>query len=136
MYRMWGIRQIEIQIAEPFVPEPSVSEFEVDIGKLKRCKVPDADQIPAEVIEAGGEKLHSEVHNLIKLIWNREELPCQWKESTAIPIHRKGDKTECSTYRGISLPPTSYKILSNIPLSMLIPYEDEIIGGSPMWILL
>jgi hypothetical protein len=31
-----GIRQTEIQTAEPFVPEPSISEFEVSIGKLKR----------------------------------------------------------------------------------------------------
>jgi hypothetical protein len=33
-----GIRQTEIQTAEPFVPEPSISEVEVVIGKLKRCK--------------------------------------------------------------------------------------------------
>jgi hypothetical protein len=31
-----GIRQTEIQIAEPFVPQPSISEVEVAIGKLKR----------------------------------------------------------------------------------------------------
>jgi hypothetical protein len=39
-----------------------------------------------------------------------------------------GDKTDCSNYRGISLLSTSYKILSNILLSRLIPYGDEIIG--------
>jgi hypothetical protein len=39
-----------------------------------------------------------------------------------------GDKNECSNYRGISLLPTSYKIVSNILLSRLIPYADEIIG--------
>jgi hypothetical protein len=49
-----GIRQTEIQTAEPFVPEPSISEVEVAIGKLKRCKSPGADQIPAELIQAGG----------------------------------------------------------------------------------
>jgi hypothetical protein len=37
------MRQIEIHTAEPFVPEPSISEFEVAIGKLKRCKLPGAD---------------------------------------------------------------------------------------------
>jgi hypothetical protein len=45
-----GIRQTEIQTAEPFVPEPSISEIEVAIGKLKRYKLPGADQIPAELI--------------------------------------------------------------------------------------
>jgi hypothetical protein len=36
--------------AEPFVPEPSASEFEVPIGKMKRYKSPGVYQIPAEVI--------------------------------------------------------------------------------------
>jgi hypothetical protein len=62
------------------------------------------------------------------LIWNKEELPHQWKESIVIPIHKKSDKSECSNYRGISLLPTSNKILSNILLSRLIPYACEIIG--------
>jgi hypothetical protein len=62
------------------------------------------------------------------LIWNKKELPYQWKESFVIPVHEKGDKTECSNYRGISLMSTSYKILASIPLSLLIPYPDEIIG--------
>jgi hypothetical protein len=49
-----GIRQKEIQTAEPFVPEPSISEVEVAIGKLKKYKSPGTDQIPAELIQAGG----------------------------------------------------------------------------------
>jgi hypothetical protein len=52
--RVGGIRQTEIQTAEPFVPEPSSSEVEVAIGKLRRYKSPDADQIPAELIQAVG----------------------------------------------------------------------------------
>jgi hypothetical protein len=66
--------------AEPFVPEPSPSEVEAAIGKLKRYKSPGADHIPAELIQAGGGTLRSELHTLIKLIWNKEELPHQWKE--------------------------------------------------------
>jgi hypothetical protein len=89
---------------------------------------PGADQIPGELIQAGGKTLHSEIHKLIKLIWNKEELPHQRKESIVVPIHRKRDKTECSNYRGISFMPTSYKILSNILFSRLISYADEIIG--------
>jgi hypothetical protein len=70
-----GVGQIEIHAAEPFVSEPSASEVEVDSGNLKRYKLPGADQIPAELIQAGRETLHPEVHKLIKLIWNEEELP-------------------------------------------------------------
>jgi hypothetical protein len=48
------IRQAEIHTADPFVPEPSISEVEVAIGKLKRYKPPGADQIAAELIQEGG----------------------------------------------------------------------------------
>jgi hypothetical protein len=90
--------------------------------------LPGVDHSPTELIQAGGETLHSEICKLIKLIWNKEELPHQWKESIVIPIHKKGDKTECSNYRSMSLLPTSYKMLSKILLSRLIPYADKIIG--------
>jgi hypothetical protein len=59
------------------VAEPSASEVEVAIGKLKRYKSPGVVQIPADLIQAGGEPLCSEIHKLIKLIWNKEEMPHQ-----------------------------------------------------------
>jgi hypothetical protein len=71
-----GVGQTEIHTAEPFVPEPSASEVEVAIGKLKRYKSPGVDQIAAELIQAGGEIVRSEIHKLIKLMWNRERVNC------------------------------------------------------------
>jgi hypothetical protein len=65
---------------------------------------------------------------LINSVWNKEELPDQWKESVIVPVHKNGDKTDCNNYRGVSLLPTSYKMLSNILLSRLGQYADEIIG--------
>jgi hypothetical protein len=91
------------------VPEPSASEVEVAVGKLKRYKSPGSDQIPAELIQGGGETLRSEIHNFIKLIWNKEELPYQWKETNVVPTYNKGGKTDCSNCLGIPLLSISYK---------------------------
>jgi hypothetical protein len=55
-------------------------------------------------------------------------LPQQWKESIIVPIHKKGDKTDCNNCQGISFLLTAYKILSNILLARLTPYVNEIIG--------
>jgi len=52
----------------------------------------------------------------------------EWKESIIVPIQKKGDTTDCSNYMGISLLPTTYKLLSNILLSRLIPYAKEFMG--------
>jgi sorting nexin-29 len=86
------------------------------------------DQIPAQLIKAGGRIIRSEIHKLIISVWNKEELPEEWKESVIVPSYRKGDKTDCSDYRDVSLVSTTYKILSNILLSKLTPYAEEIIG--------
>jgi hypothetical protein len=62
------------------VTEPSLVEVEIAIGKLKSYKSPGTDQIPAELIKAGGETLNSEINRLICSVWNKEELPQQWNE--------------------------------------------------------
>ena len=110
------------------VPEPSFLEVQLVIEKLKSLKSPVIDQIPAELIKAGGGTIRCAIYKLIIAIWNKEELPGEWKESIILPIHNKRDKTDCNNYRGITILPTTYKILSNILPSRLIPYAEEIIG--------
>jgi hypothetical protein len=87
---------IGCKIIERLVPGSSRLEVEIAIAKLKKYKSPRSDQIPAELIQAGGETILSAIHKPINSIWNKEELPDQWKESITIPIHKKGDKTACN----------------------------------------
>ena len=117
------VRQTEVHSPEPLVPEHSA------VGKLKRHKS-GIDQIPAEMIKAGGRTIYYEIHKLINCISNKEELSEQWKESITIPICKKGDKTDYINYRGISLlsSTNTYKILSKILLSRLSPYAGELTG--------
>jgi hypothetical protein len=128
VYNVSDVRQIEVHMAEPLVPGPSCLEVEIAIAKLQKYKSPCSDQILAELIQAGGEILLPAIHKLINSLWNKEEFPDQWKELIIESVHKKGDKTDCSNYCGISLLSTSYKTLTNIVLSRLSPYIDEFIG--------
>jgi hypothetical protein len=58
------VRQMDIHTAKPLVPEPSLVEVEIAIGKLKSYKSPSTDQILTKLIKAGGEPLYSEIHRL------------------------------------------------------------------------
>jgi hypothetical protein len=98
------------------------------IEKFKSHKSPGIDQIPTELIKAGVRTISCEIHKLIISIWNKEELPEEWKELIIVLIYKKGDETDCNNYRGISLLPAMYKILSSVLLSRLIRYAEEIIG--------
>jgi hypothetical protein len=50
------------------------------------------------MIKAGGTKIRSEIHKLINSIWNKEEMPEEWKEFIIVTIYNKADKTNCSNY--------------------------------------
>ena len=95
------VRQTEIHTVEPLVPEPSALQVELAIGKLKNHKSPGIDQIPTELIKERGRTICCAIHKLVNSIWNKEELPEEWKESIIVPIYKKGDKTDCNNYRGI-----------------------------------
>jgi hypothetical protein len=56
---------MELHIAQPLVPELSSFVVEIAIAKLKWHKLQAVDQILAELIQAGGETLHSDVHKLL-----------------------------------------------------------------------
>ena len=108
------------------MPELSVFEVELAIKNLKSQKSSGIDQIPAELIKADERKIRFEIHKLIIYVWNKEELPEEWKESIIAHVYKKDDKTDCSNYRDISLLSTTYKLLSSILLSTLIPCVEEI----------
>ena len=77
---------------------------------------------------AGSRTICFEIHKLIYSIWNKEELLEEKKKSIIGSICQEGDKADCSNYRGVSLLATTYKIFSNILLSRLTPYAEEITG--------
>ena len=63
------VRQTEIHTAE------TINAFEVELAieELKSHRSPRIDQIPAELIKAGGRTIGYEIHKLIS-VWNKEEL--------------------------------------------------------------
>jgi len=80
------------------------------------------------VIAAAGRTIRPEVLEITNSSWNKEEMPEEWKESIILHIFKTGGKTDSSNHRGTSLLPNKYKTLSNILLSRLTPYAEEIIG--------
>jgi hypothetical protein len=50
------------------------------IGKFKRYKSRDIDQIPAELIQAGCIIVCFKMHKLINSVGSKEELPRHWSQ--------------------------------------------------------
>ena len=107
---------------------PSQNEVKTAITRLKNNKAAGADGLPAELFKAGGDMLIRRMHQLVSQIWIEERIPDDWNLSILCPVHKKGDKTVCANYRGISLLPIAYKILSSVLCERLKSKVGEIIG--------
>ena len=94
------------------------------IEKLKKHKSPGIDQIPVELIKTVLEKFAMRFINLLYLFGIKWNFPRSGR-GRSVPLYKKGDKSDCGNYRGISFSPTTYKFLSNILLSRLTPYAKE-----------
>jgi hypothetical protein len=103
VHNVSDVRQIDVHTVEPLIPGPSRLEVETAIAKLRKYNLPGSNQIPAEPIQAEVEILLSAIHKLVNSVWNKEELPDQWKESIIVPIHKKCDKTDCNNCHWISM---------------------------------
>jgi hypothetical protein len=90
--------------------------FELVIEKIKIQTSPGICHIPAELIKAGGRIIRSDNRKLISPIWNKKELPEEWKESIIVPLYKKDDKTDCSNNRSISFLSTTCRIFPIILL--------------------
>jgi hypothetical protein len=68
------------------------------------------------------------IQGLITLAWEKEQISKEWRKSIMFPIHKKGDKVDCTSYRGIALLYTTYRVFTNILHHRLRPYIENILG--------
>ena len=98
---------------------PTTDEMARAIAGLKDGKAPGGDGIPAEVWKHGGDNLFSRLHQLITNAWEVGSVPQAWKDASIVTIYKKGDRTDCGNYRGISLLSIAGKIFARILLNRL-----------------
>jgi hypothetical protein len=68
VHNISDLRQIEVHIAEPLVPGPRCLEVETATAELKKYNLPGSDEIPTELIQAGGKILLSAIHKFINSV--------------------------------------------------------------------
>jgi hypothetical protein len=114
-------------IAPPGNEDPQdilYSEVQAAINSLKRNKSPGSDGITAEMLQAGGEPLSRQIHKLCNKAWHEGTIPEEWGKSILVPIPKKGDLSNCSNYRTISLINHTGKVLLIVLLNRLKNHLD------------
>ena len=113
----------DIPSAETELPiscdKPSKAEIKRAIMTLRSGKAAGPDEIPAEAIKADTETADSMLYSLFSKIWEKEEVPAQWKDGIIIKLPKKGDIRDCSNCRGIMLLSRPGKVLNRVLLERM-----------------
>lgn len=116
---------------EDIANPPTLEEIVAAIKSTKSGKTPGLDGLPAEIYKYGGEALHTQLLKFYRTCWTAKELPQQFKDALIIAIYKKkGDRSDCGNYRGISLLSTAGKILAKILLKRLQTIAELILPES------
>ena len=101
-------------------------EVEITVASLKKGKSAGVDNIPAELVQAGGETMIDVLTEIC--IWRTGELPTPWNQSLIITLPKKGNLQLCQNHRTISLISHSSKVMLKVILNRLKPQAEEIIA--------
>ena len=99
--------------------------MEAAIKALKMGKSACVDNIPAELVQAGGEAMIDILTAICNKIWKTGEWPTTWTQFLVITLQKKGNLQLCRTISLISHPS---KVMLKIILNRIQPQAEEIIA--------
>ena len=100
--------------------------MEAAVKALKMGKSAGVDNIPAELVLAGGETMIGILTAICNKIWKTGEWPTIWTQSLVVTLPRKGNLQLCQNYRTISLISHLSKVMLKIILNRLQPQAEEV----------
>ena len=85
--------------------EPDILECEVKwaLESITMNKTSVGDGIPVELFQILKDDAVKVLHSICQQIWKTQPWPQDWKRSVFIPIPKKGNAKECSSYHTIAL---------------------------------
>ena len=102
-------------------------EVEAAVISLKKGKSAGVDNIPSELVQAGGQAMTDMLIIICNKIWQTGEWTTPWTQSPIITLLKKGNLQLCQNYRTISLISHPSKVILIILLNRLKPQAEETI---------
>ena len=103
-------------------------EVEAAVQLLKKGKSAGIDNIPVDLVQAGGRDLITAVTTIYNKIWQAGEWPTPLTQSSVISFPKKGNLQQCQNYGTISLTSHPSKVMLKIILNRLKPQAEKIIA--------
>ena len=107
--------------------EPDILECEVRwaLGSITRNKRSGGDRIPVELFQILKDDAMKVLHSICQQIWKTQQWPQDWKRSVLIPVPKKCNAKECSSYCTIALILHASKVMLKILQPRLQQYVNQ-----------
>ena len=93
---------------------------------MKKGKSAGVNNIPAELVQAGGDDVITALSTICNKIWQTGELPTPWTQSLVITLPKKGNLQQCQNYQTISLINHPSKVMLKVILNRLKLQAEKI----------
>ena len=108
----------------------TLEEVKNAVKTMKKGKSPGGDGLPVEIIRAGGECVLNKLLNIFNTAYITENVPSDWQKGVISPLFKRGEKTSCHNYRGITLLSHVGKIYTRILEKRLRACVEGILNDS------
>ena len=106
--------------------EPDILEYKVKwaLGSITTNKASGGDGIPAELFQILKDDAVKVLHSIYQQIWKTQQWPQDWKRSVLIPIPKKSNARNFSSYHTIALISHASKVMLKILQARLQQYMN------------
>ena len=112
-------------VPDPYIPTGEIpprilpAEVRAAIDSTKAGTAPGPDQISADLLRAGGHRLHEILAAHMTSYLQKERIPDQWRTSRTVLLHKKEEREDIRNYRPICLLSVLYKVFTKIILARI-----------------
>ena len=114
IHQYWTVPRHTLRMTTPFFAE--------------KWRLQHNHNIPAELVQAGGEDVITTLTTICNKIWQTGEWPTPWTHSLVFTLPKKGNLQQCQSYRTISLISHPSKVMLKIIFNRLKPQAEKIIA--------
>ena len=106
---------------------PDILECKVKwgLGSITMNKASGGGRIPVELFQILKDDAVKVLHSICQQIWKTHPRPQDWKRSVFIPVPKKGNAKECSSYHTIALISHASKVMLKILQARLQQYVNH-----------
>ena len=106
--------------------EPDILECKIKwaLGSITTNKTSGGDRITVELFQILKDDAVKALHSICQQIWKTQQCLQDWKKSVFIPILKKGNGKECSSYHTIALISHASKVMPKILQARLQQYVN------------